>query len=157
MTQQILKSKTLNYPKHIFLGVITIWAIYFGISNDSKIGYSIAGILGGLMILEIFLYSRITLQLNDNELKVRKVTLFGTELKNYTIPLVEIRATHYEVEKYDFGHLMRYFIFEVLFPSKQNIFTILKMDGKKHEILFDSNEREVRKFMKKLPDRVPNG
>jgi len=157
MNQQILKSKPLNYPKHIFLGIIVIWALYAGISNDSTTGYAIAGIIGGLMILEMLLYNRITLQLNENELRVRKVTLFGTELENYAIPLKEIRASHYEVEKYDFWLLMRYFILEILFPSGQNTFTILKMDDKKQEFLFNANESEVRRFMEKLPDRAPNG
>jgi hypothetical protein len=157
MTKFTIKSKPLNYPKHIFLGVIVIWALYMGISNDSTTGYAIAGILGGFMLLEMLLYSRITLKSNENELIVRKVTLIGTKLDNYTIRLEDIRATHYEVEKYDTHALFHYFFLEMLFPSGRSTFTILKMDDKKQEFNFNANEQEVRKFMEKLPDRVPNG
>jgi len=157
MTQQILKSKPLNYPKHILLGIIVIWGVYEGKSDDSTMGYAIAGILGGLMILEMLIYHRITMKLTETELSIRKVTLFGTELENYSIPLKEIRASHYEVEKYDYWRLMRYFILEILFPSGQSTLTILEMDGKKHELRFESKEGKVREFMERLPDRAPNG
>ena len=157
MNPQILTSKSPNYPKHIFFGVIAIWGLYAGVSNDSTTGYLFAGIFGGFTLLEIFIYSRVALHLNENELKVRRVMIFGTELSNFSISLKDIRASHYEVEKYDTYALFRYFILEILFPSGQSTFTILKMDGKKHEFRFHANEQEVRQFMEKLPDRSPNG
>jgi hypothetical protein len=61
--------------------------------------------------------------------------LIGMELNKYSIPLEDIRSSHYEVEKYDTYALFYYFILEMLFPSGQSTFTILKMDGKTKEII----------------------
>lgn len=157
MTQQILKSKTINYPKHIFFWVIALSGLYAGISNDSHTGYLFAVIFGGFTLLDILIYRRTTLQLNKKEFKVIRVMLIGTELENYSIPIEEIRAVNYEALKDEAYSLFHYFFLEILFPNGQSTFTILKMDGKKYEFHFNANEHEVRNFMEKLPDRVPNG
>ena len=157
MNPQILKSKPLNYAKHIFFGVLAIWALYSGVEHDSSTGYFLASLFGGVTLLEILIFSRATLELNEEELKVQRKMLIGVILDNYTIPLKDIRTSHYEVEKYDFWRLMQNFLFEMFFPSGQSTFTILEMDGKKHELRFDANEPKVKTFLGKLPDRVPNG
>ena len=152
-----LKSNPPNYPKHIVFLAIALWGVFSAIYNHTNTGYIFAGIFGGFTLLELLIYSRTTLILTENDLSVKRVMLIGLELDNYSVALDNIRASHYEVEKYDEWQLFHRFFIEILFPSGQNTLTILRMDGKKHEIIFNANERVVKEFMEKLPDRVPNG
>jgi hypothetical protein len=130
---------------------------YLAIVNDFVVGYLAGGLIGFLTLIEFVAYGRTTLTLNEEELKINRTAFFGTEMDNYTIPLKEIRSVDYEVKVYDTYYLIFHFFLEVMFPADQSILTILLLDGSKKEVIFNGHQQQLRKFLKELPDRSPNG
>lgn len=150
-------SRPRSYFRLTVAIMVCIVSLYYGVAKSSAPIFILAGVAGFVALLDLTLYQKTEIELNENQFTARVSKLFGLIKDEVIIPLEEIQTRCFEKESHSAWGFARISILELLFPSYPSQLTVHSTSGRTEVIPLDLSEEQARELLAAMPEQLPNG